>query len=45
MHLVMILSALGLACGIRLLVPSLTENWMNRWQRSLFVFCFPLYYC
>lgn len=41
MHLLMILTALGLAWGLRLFVPPLTENWMNRWQRSVFFFLFP----
>ncbi|ACK72650.1 conserved hypothetical protein [Gloeothece citriformis PCC 7424] len=41
MHLLMILTALGLAWGIRLFAPSLTKNSLNYWQRSLFFFLFP----
>lgn len=39
MHLVMILIALVLAWGMRLLAPCI--NGVNRWQRSLFLFLLP----
>lgn len=41
MHLIMLLSALAIAWGLRLLPVSTEGNWQPRWQRSLFAFLFP----
>lgn len=41
MHGIIIILALGIACNLRLLYPSLTHNTKRRWQVSLFFFLFP----
>lgn len=41
MHLMMILAALAIASGLRLLPIPLSGSWQARWQRSLFLFLFP----
>lgn len=41
MHLVMILTALGLAVIVRLIPLNRQQNWRQRWQQSLFLFMFP----
>jgi Zn-dependent protease with chaperone function len=41
MHLIMILTALIIACGLRLIPVNTNGNWQQRWQRSLFLFLFP----
>lgn len=41
MHLMMILTALMVAAGLRIWGHSSRGNWEVRWQRSLFVFLFP----
>lgn len=41
MHLMMILAALALAVGLRLVPIPLNGDWQTRWQRSLFLFLFP----
>ena len=41
MHFIMILTALALASGLRLIPISTEGDWEARWQRSLFCFLFP----
>ena len=41
MHFIMILTALALAWGLRLIPISIEGDWESRWQRSLFCFLFP----
>lgn len=41
MHLIMILTALAVALGIRSIPINTAGNWEQRWQRSLFCFLFP----
>lgn len=41
MHLVMILTALVIAWGLRSIPVSTNGDWEQRWQRSLFCFLFP----
>lgn len=40
MHLIMIVTALSIACLIRLL-PLSRSSWEKRWQRTLFLYLFP----
>jgi Zn-dependent protease with chaperone function len=41
MHSIMILMALAIALGLRLIPISIKGDWEQRWQRSLFCFLFP----
>ena len=41
MHLIMLLSALTIAWGLRCVRVSPEGDWQQRWQRSLFAFLFP----
>lgn len=41
MHLIMLLTALALAWGLRSFPVTTEGNWQQRWQRSLFAFLFP----
>ena len=41
MHLLMIFLALGIAWAIRFIPLDTSDNWEQRWQRSLFLFLFP----
>lgn len=42
MHLIMILAALAVAWWLRLTSTEPRGTWIQRWQRSLFLFLFPL---
>ena len=41
MHLIMLLTALAVAWGLRSFPVTTEGNWQQRWQRSLFQFLFP----
>lgn len=41
MHLIMISTALIIACTLRLIPVNTDGNWQQRWQKSLFLFLFP----
>ncbi len=41
MHLIMILIALAISWGIRCSWVEYSENWQQKWQRTLFFFLFP----
>lgn len=41
MHLLMIITAIGLACLIRFLPLASTTSWQQKWQQVLFSFLFP----
>lgn len=41
MHIIMMLIALGLACGLRLTWTPSADSWVQRWRRGLGLFLFP----
>ena len=41
MHFLMIISAIFLSVGLRLIAPVVGRRWQESWQRSLFFFLFP----